>query len=72
MRCVLHVTEQEYARILQLNHDRLVLNNRDEKLLHGLESLFGHDVAHAVRGLEECRVEKHDSLGGMRRLDPCA
>jgi len=71
MKCVLHVTEQEYIKVLQFNHSSLVLNNRDEKLLYGLETLFGRDVAHEVRRSDECWVQKHYTLGGIPRVEVC-
>jgi hypothetical protein len=71
LKCVLHVTEHEYGKILQLNHDSLVLNNRDKGLLRGLEALLGQGVAEEVRQFDECRVEKHDSLDGLRRVEGC-
>jgi hypothetical protein len=70
-KCVLHVTDHEFDRILQLNHDALVWTNRDEELLHGLASLLGRGVADEVRRFDECRVEKHDSLNGRARVEAC-
>jgi hypothetical protein len=68
-KCVLHVTDHEYGKVLQLNHDALVFSNRDEELLKGLEGLLGDQVVGEVRRYDECRVEQHDSLTGHPRVE---
>jgi hypothetical protein len=71
MKCVLNVTDQEYGKVLQLNHDSLVLNKRDESLLQGLEALLGPGVADELRRYDECRMQPHHSLAGLRRVERC-
>lgn len=67
LKCILNVTEHEYDRILQLNHDAVVWKNSDQHLLEGLESLLGKEVADQLRKFDECRMEKHtDTAGGCR------
>jgi hypothetical protein len=67
--CILHVTDHEYARILQLNHDALVFNPRDENLLQGLENLMGKNVVEQLRRYDECRVQQHHNLDGVERVE---
>ena len=67
-QCVLNVTAQEYDSILQMNHDALVWNNRDKKLLHGLELLLGKEVAEQVGQFEECRMAKRRDRASVPRV----
>jgi hypothetical protein len=67
-RCVLNVTEQEYAKILQLNHDALVWNNSDKDLLRKLEVLLDKDIVDRLRQFEECRMEMQHDLGRVPRV----
>ena len=67
--CILHVNEHEYNKILQLNHNALTWRNGDAKLQEGLEALLGKDVAEQVFGYESCRLQKHDSLDGIARVE---
>jgi len=67
--CILHVTDHEYDRVLQLNHDALVLKSGDRDLLERLESLLGKEVTDRVRGYDSCRVQKHDRLGDLPRVE---
>ncbi len=68
--CLLNVTPDEYDRILQLNHDSLAWSNQDHALLHGLEMLVGKDCTDQIRQYDECRMQKHDSLEGVPRVQP--
>jgi len=70
--CILHVTDHEYAKVLQLNHDALVFSSRDEELLRGLENLLGSRVVDQVRMYDECRVQQHDRLDGHPRVEEVA
>jgi len=67
-QCVLNVTDQEYARILQLNHDAVVWTHQDKQLVHGLELLLGKEVADQVGKFAECRMEKQHDLAGLPRV----
>ena len=69
-KCLLNVSVHEYDRILQLNHDLLAWSNRDQELLHGLGALLGDAVVHEIRQYDECRMQKHDSLDGISRVEP--
>jgi hypothetical protein len=69
-KCLLNVTIHEYDRILQLNHDVVAWSNRDRELLHGLTALVGAEVVHEIRQYDECRMQKHDSLDGISRVEP--
>jgi hypothetical protein len=68
-KCILHVTDHEYDRILQRNHDDLVWSNHDQVLLGYLQSLLGRQVAEQVRRYDECRMQKHDDLNGIPRVE---
>lgn len=68
-RCILHVTDHEYDRVLQLNHDAVAWSTRDETLLEHLEPILGPDVVEALRRCDECRMEKHDALNGLPRIE---
>jgi len=68
--CILHVTDHEYDRILQLNHDAVVWSNRDTELLDGLTTLLGAEVVDEVRRYDGGRMEKHDSVNGIPRVEP--
>jgi len=68
--CILHVTDHEYDRILQLNHDAVVWSNRDTELLGGLTALLGTEVVDEVRRYDGGRMEKHDSVKGIPRVEP--
>lgn len=68
--CILNVTDHEFDRILQLNHDALVWNNADRELLAGLETLLGKNVVDQIRKYDECRMEKHTDLAGLARVEP--
>jgi hypothetical protein len=70
--CILHVTGQEYDRILQLNHNALVWKNPDREFLRGLEKLLGKDVVDQVARYESCRLQKHDHLDGIARVEAAA
>jgi hypothetical protein len=67
-KCVLNVTEHEYDKILQLNHDAVVWKNADRELLHGLNQLVGEETVNQLRKFEECRMEKHNDMVGLPRL----
>jgi hypothetical protein len=67
--CILNVTPDEYDQILQLNHDCVVWKNQDQALLHGLETLIGKDLVEQMRHHDECRMEKHDNLEGIPRVE---
>ena len=67
--CILHVTEHEYERILQLNHNALTWSNRDRELLRGLESLLGKEVVDQVSRYEGCRIQHHFELDGLPRVE---
>jgi hypothetical protein len=70
MNCILNVTDHEYDRILQLNHDSLAWNTADHHLLEGLETLLGDDTVREIRQYDECRMQKHDDLAGLPRVEP--
>ena len=67
-KCVLNVTDHEFDRILQLNHDTVVLNNTDHELLEGLEGLVGKDTVDQICKFDECRMEKHHGMVGIPRI----
>jgi hypothetical protein len=67
-RCILNVTTHEYDKILQLNHDGLVWDNRDEELLHGLEGVLGEETVNQLRQYDQCKMQKHDTLNGLARV----
>lgn len=69
MNCILNVTDHEYDKILQLNHDALVWNTADRTLLEGLETLLGSDTVAEIRQYDECRMQKHDDLTGLPRVE---
>jgi len=71
-KCVLHVTDHEYAKLLQLNHNALVFTKQDEGLLRGLEELVGREPVGKVRRYDECRVEPHHRLDGQPRVAEAA
>lgn len=68
-KCILHVTDHEYDQILQLNHDAVVWTNEDTELLSRLEHVIGEDVVGQVRRYDECRMQKHDRLDGIPRIE---
>jgi hypothetical protein len=67
--CILHVTDREFPRILQLNHDGLLLRQRDEELMEGLVRILGIDVVDQIRDYDQCRVQAHHSLDGLPRIE---
>ena len=68
-KCILHVTDQEYAEILQLNHDALVWSTQDAALMEGLTHIVGPDVVEQLQQFDECRMEKDNQLDGQNRVD---
>jgi len=68
-RCILNVTTHEYDKVLQLNHDGLVWDSRDEELLHGLEAVLGEETVNQLRQYDQCRMRKHDTLNGLARVE---
>jgi hypothetical protein len=68
LKCVLNVTDHEFDKILQLNHDAVVWNNADHELLHGLSDLLGKETVEQLRPFAECRMEKHSDLAGYPRV----
>jgi hypothetical protein len=66
--CILNVTPHEYDQILQLNHDSLAWSTQDQAVLHGLEMLIGKELTEQIRQYDECRMQKHDSLDGIPRV----
>jgi hypothetical protein len=70
MRCTLNVTDREYDKILQLTHDAIEWTNTDPHILEGVGGLLGRNVAVALREYDEIRLEKHDSVSGLPRVEP--
>jgi hypothetical protein len=68
-RCLLNVTTHECDKVLQLNHDGLVWDNRDEQLLHGLEAVLGEETVNQLRHYDQCKMQKHDTLNGLARVE---
>jgi hypothetical protein len=68
-KCILHVTDHEFDKILQLNHDSVVWKNTDREVREGIAVLIGKDVAEQVSKFDECRVEKHHELAGFPRVE---
>ena len=71
-RCVVNVTDHEFDKILQLNHDALVWRNTDHEMLEGLKPLLGQDTVAQLGRFEECRMEKHHDLAGVPRIETIA
>lgn len=67
-RCILNVTNHEYDEILQLNHDALTWSPGDKALLHGLGAILGEGLVERLQQYEECRMQKHDALDGIERI----
>lgn len=70
MNCILNVTNREFDRILQLNHDELVWSTEDSTLLNRLSYLVGADAVEEMRHYDECRMEKQDKIRGIYRIEP--
>jgi hypothetical protein len=70
MRCTLNVTDREYDKILQLTHDAIEWTNTDPHILEGVGDLLGRNVAVDLRDYDEIRMEKHDSVSGLPRVEP--
>ena len=69
MNCILNVTEREYAKILQLNHDAVVWKTSDRQLLHNLEKLLGSKPVREMRAFEECKMQKQPELEQSLRVE---
>jgi hypothetical protein len=67
--CILHVTDHEYDKILQLNHDAVVWSNQDMELLDGLTTLLGTEIVEEVRRYDGCRMQKHNCMNGILRVE---
>jgi hypothetical protein len=69
MKCVVNVTDQEFAKILQLNHDALVWKTDERQLMEDLEILLGSQAVNEMRGFEECRMVVQADMNGKPRIE---
>ena len=69
MKCILNVTDHEYDKILQLTHDAIAWTNTDAHVLEAVADLLGRDVALELKKYDEIRMEKHEHLSDLRRVE---
>jgi len=68
MKGVLNVTDHEFDKILQLTHDAIEWTNTDVHVLEGVANLLGNDVASKLKTFDDIRMEKHDSISDLPRV----
>jgi hypothetical protein len=57
MKCIVNVTDREFAKILQLNHDAVVWKSSDRQLMAELEKVLDNETVNALRVFEECKMQ---------------
>jgi hypothetical protein len=70
MNCIVNVTEREYDKILQLNHDAVVWKTSDQNLLRDLEPVLGGPTVRQMCAFEQCKMQKLNDLAGHSRIEP--
>jgi len=70
MKAILNVTDHEYDKILQLTHDAVEWTNTDARILEGVAGLLGRNVAVVLKQYDEIRMQKHDDISQLPRVEP--
>jgi hypothetical protein len=70
MKCILNVTDHEYAKILQWTHDAVEWDNSDRCVLNGLTNLLGSNVVEQLLRYDECHMAQHDDVSSQSRVQP--